>query len=208
VQEVKYLPVNGWMVIHQKLDDAGCFMEKNITVYDDCDGKITCVDDFADANNQYGAYMFLMDNDVDPSAAKITQAIITQPTYGFVYETSFDLNYGYTLDEYTVFAYSPNDNTYTGPDSFTYTACTDYGFCDSATVYLTVVAEPVVQVLNTVSEDLVICQDESIQLIAQGAQTYTWSPSTGLDQNTGSYVQASPTQTTTYTITGTTADHQ
>lgn len=189
-------------------DDAGCFMEKNITVYDDCEGKITCADDFADVNNQYGGYMFLIDNDVDPSDAKITQAIITQPTYGFIYETSFDFYYSNTLDEYTAFAYSPSDNTYTGPDSFTYTVCTDYGFCDSATVYLNVVAQPVVQVLNTVSEDLVICPDESIQLIAQGAQTYTWSPSTGLDQSTGSYVLASPTQTTTYSVIGTTADGQ
>jgi hypothetical protein len=33
---------------------------------------------------------------------------------------------------------------------------------------------------------------------------YSWTPSSGLSQTTGSSVQASPTTTTTYTVTGTT----
>ena len=35
--------------------------------------------------------------------------------------------------------------------------------------------------------------------------TYSWSPTTGLDQTTGARVNASPTTTTTYTVTATTA---
>jgi len=187
-------------------DDAGCFIEKNITVYDDCDGRITCADDFQDVNNQTGAYIPILQNDIDPSPANVVQGIISQPTYGFVYESSFTLIYPDILDENTLFFYYPYDNTYTGPDSFTYTFCTDYGFCDSATVYLNVVAEPVVQAFNIEAEDLIICEGEEIQLIATGAQDYSWSPNTGLDQNTGSFVLASPTETTTYTVTGTTAE--
>ncbi len=42
-----------------------------------------------------------------------------------------------------------------------------------------------------------------ISLIASGASTYIWSPSTGLSSTTGSSVIANPTATTTYTVTAT-----
>lgn len=40
-------------------------------------------------------------------------------------------------------------------------------------------------------------------ITASGADTYTWSPSTGLSATTGASVDASPSATTTYTVTGT-----
>jgi len=43
----------------------------------------------------------------------------------------------------------------------------------------------------------------STQLSASGANTYTWSPASGLSATTGASVTASPTATTTYTVTGT-----
>jgi hypothetical protein len=47
-----------------------------------------------------------------------------------------------------------------------------------------------------------ICSGSSTNLQANGADTYTWSPSTGLNTTTGPAVIASPTSTTTYTVTG------
>jgi len=44
-----------------------------------------------------------------------------------------------------------------------------------------------------------------IALTASGANTYTWSPSAGLDDTTGSVVNASPATTSTYTVSGTDA---
>lgn len=48
-----------------------------------------------------------------------------------------------------------------------------------------------------------ICAGSSAPLNAGGANTYTWSPATGLSSTTGATVTASPTVTTTYTLTGT-----
>jgi len=47
-----------------------------------------------------------------------------------------------------------------------------------------------------------ICGNGSVNLTASGSDTYTWSPATGLNQTTGSTVTASPTTTTTYSVTG------
>ncbi len=52
----------------------------------------------------------------------------------------------------------------------------------------------------------VICTGQSVTLSASGAQSYIWSPSTGLNTTTGSTVVASPSTTTTYTVIGTSAD--
>jgi gliding motility-associated-like protein len=47
-----------------------------------------------------------------------------------------------------------------------------------------------------------VCLGNSGTLTASGAATYTWAPSTGLNQNTGSSVTSSPSSTTSYTIIG------
>ncbi|MEI6312230.1 MAG: PKD domain-containing protein, partial [Bacteroidota bacterium] len=48
----------------------------------------------------------------------------------------------------------------------------------------------------------VICAGLSVTLTASGANTYTWSPSTGLSASTGAVVTANPMTTTVYTIIG------
>lgn len=48
-----------------------------------------------------------------------------------------------------------------------------------------------------------ICRDSSVTLQASGASSYTWQPAIGLSSTTGAMVIASPTITTTYTVTGT-----
>ena len=49
----------------------------------------------------------------------------------------------------------------------------------------------------------VVCAGQSVTLTASGAQSYSWSPPTGLNTTTGSTVIASPDTTTVYTVTGT-----
>lgn len=49
---------------------------------------------------------------------------------------------------------------------------------------------------------------ETATLQVSGADTYSWSPATGLNQTSGSQVTAAPTQTTTYTVTGTSCGSQ
>jgi len=47
-----------------------------------------------------------------------------------------------------------------------------------------------------------ICGGGSVSITASGANTYIWTPATGLDTTAGPTVLASPTNTTTYTVTG------
>ncbi len=48
-----------------------------------------------------------------------------------------------------------------------------------------------------------ICAGNSADLMASGANSYSWAPSAGLNTTTGPSVTANPTTTTTYTVTGT-----
>ena len=55
----------------------------------------------------------------------------------------------------------------------------------------------------TVSDDLIMCPGESVELSAQGADSYSWTPSSSLNTSNGSVVIASPEVPTVYTVTGT-----
>ncbi|MBL7741539.1 MAG: T9SS type A sorting domain-containing protein [Chitinophagaceae bacterium] len=55
----------------------------------------------------------------------------------------------------------------------------------------------------SISAGTALCQGSSVQIEANGASSYSWSPATGLNTTTGAVVIASPTTTTTYTVTGT-----
>jgi gliding motility-associated-like protein len=82
--------------------------------------------------------------------------------------------------------------TYTVTGSFA-TGCTGI-----TTVLVTVNPIPVISVPNAS-----ICPGGSTILNATGANTYTWSPATGLSATTGASVTANPAGTTTYTVVGT-----
>jgi PKD repeat protein len=88
--------------------------------------------------------------------------------------------------------------TYTVTGTRTNTGCQN-----NATVTVTVNALPVVTVSPTSPS---ICIGSSTSLSAGGANTYIWSPSTGLSATTGATVNAFPTTSTTYTVTGTDAN--
>ena len=72
------------------------------------------------------------------------------------------------------------------------------GCTDTAYINLTVNPLPVMAVTPSLS----LCEGETRPLVATGASTYLWSPPTGLDNPSSGSVNASPIQTTTYTVTG------
>ena len=78
---------------------------------------------------------------------------------------------------------------------------TDANSCENIdTVTLTVYQNPTVTV-NPVNFNL--CEGATTSITASGADTYVWSPSTGLSSSTGATVTASPITAKTYTVTGT-----
>lgn len=66
----------------------------------------------------------------------------------------------------------------------------------------TITVNPLPKPTVTVSSDVSICNGNSTILSADGAVDYYWSPSTGLNADTGSTVTASSEITTIYTVTG------
>lgn len=83
----------------------------------------------------------------------------------------------------------------------TYTVTGTTGSCsDTAVAIVTINATPTV----TVSPSSVsLCVGGNANLVAAGANTYTWSPAGGLSGTSGATVNAGPGSTTTYTVTGT-----
>lgn len=73
---------------------------------------------------------------------------------------------------------------------------------DSSFVNITVNPKPNVGASTTTPD---ICTSGSATLIATGASSYTWSPTTGLSSGSGTPVTATPATSTTYTVTGTSA---
>jgi len=75
--------------------------------------------------------------------------------------------------------------------------------CDpvlSSPIAVTVNPNPVISFTPPLS---VICSNVGINITASGANTYSWSPATGLNTTLGSTVFANPSVSTTYTVTGT-----
>ena len=85
----------------------------------------------------------------------------------------------------------------------TYTVTVNDGYCtaiDSA-----IVAEDGAPTVTVSANTNTLCNGDTAIITAQGADSYTWSPAAGLDIDTGSTVIATPLNSTTYTVTGTTA---
>jgi hypothetical protein len=79
-----------------------------------------------------------------------------------------------------------------------------YSNVPSTTTFSICVTTPCVSPNTTVTpSSATICTGNSATLTANGANSYSWAPSTGLNTTTGPTVVANPTTTTTYTVTGT-----
>ena len=108
----------------------------------------------------------------------------------------------YTGSGVTGSQFDPNAVS-SGSYTLTY-SYTDLNNCSNTdTAVVTVNALPVVVVTGV--QDT-ICVGNSTGISAVGANTYVWTPATGLSVTTGSNTTASPTVTTTYSITGTGAN--
>jgi len=83
--------------------------------------------------------------------------------------------------------------------TYTVTGTTN-GCTDPQTVTVTVNPTPT---MTLSPSPTTICPGYSSTITATGANTYVWSPSTGLNSTTGSPVIASLTSSVTYTVTGT-----
>ncbi len=88
-----------------------------------------------------------------------------------------------------------------GTKTVTLQACNANG-CNTYTLSITVSSSPPPSV--TLSGNTTICNGQSTTLSASGANSYSWSPSTGLSATTGASVVATPTSTVKYYVTGTT----
>ncbi|MBU0489884.1 MAG: S8 family serine peptidase [Bacteroidetes bacterium] len=88
---------------------------------------------------------------------------------------------------------NPTANT-----TYTITGTTAAGCSNTKTIAITVNPTPVL----VASNDVAICTGGSTTLMAAGANSYVWSPASGLSATTGSSVSANPAATTTYTVTG------
>ncbi|MCW3076895.1 MAG: hypothetical protein JWO32_1504 [Bacteroidetes bacterium] len=74
----------------------------------------------------------------------------------------------------------------------------DVNSCTATAVQtVTFIPNPVLSVPN---QD--VCKGLSVNLVANGASNYSWTPSAGLNATTGSGVIATPTVTTVYTVVG------
>jgi gliding motility-associated-like protein len=88
--------------------------------------------------------------------------------------------------------------TATAPASYIFSVTDSTGCTRSDTVDIAVQALPVIK-----SADRTICLGDTATIRAEGAETYQWTPATGLLCSTCSSTVSSPAETTIYTVTGT-----
>ena len=90
----------------------------------------------------------------------------------------------------------------TSTTTYTITGTSAAGCVNTST--LAVIVNPLPTI--TTGGPAAVCNGSSVSLSAAGAVNYSWTPGVSLTASTGTPVQASPTVTTTYTITGTDAN--
>ncbi len=79
-------------------------------------------------------------------------------------------------------------------------------FCDFVNACGTVKDSVYVQIIDpniSAKNDTIICKGGTAYLSAEGGITYSWSPFSGLSQNHGNLIVASPSQNTLYQVIGT-----
>lgn len=93
--------------------------------------------------------------------------------------------------------------TYSEPGSYDVTllVSNEFGSDEITLENYIVVGESPALTVNTA--EVTICEGESAELMASGAESYFWSPDVALSSTTDMAVQASPIASITYTVTGT-----
>ena len=119
----------------------------------------------------------------------------------FIYSWSGPNGFSASTQDATI-----NAVTMAGAGTYTVSILDNCGANTSAQVTLTINALPSIAVTpNTGS--ICLPGGSPVSLTASGATTLTWLPATGLSATTGINVDANPTATTTYTVTGTDANN-
>ena len=168
-------PVNGSVYTCQLTAVTGCIANISATVH-----PTTVVPDF--------------DYNVDCLDTTVTFFDSTFIQYGTISNWQWDFGDGSPL-----FSGVQNPvHTYPSPGTYNVTLyiTTNSNCLSQITLPITI---PVVTVSVPGSA---MCPGNPVLLTASGVVTYQWSPSAGLSSTTGSTVIASPTTTTTYTVTG------
>ncbi len=130
--------------------------------------------------------------------------VFTDTSSGVDGSTTYTWNFGADASSPTANTAGPHNITYGSAGTKTITLTIDNGSC-SSTITETITVNP--QPTITVSPDVAICEGNDTQLTASGAGlSFVWSPATGLDDPNIANPVASPTSTTTYTVTGTDAN--
>jgi len=83
--------------------------------------------------------------------------------------------------------------------TYTVTVTSKGGCTSSSSVTVSIVNN----LVTNAKPDTTICPNQPVQLQATGGTTFIWAPATALSATTGNSVTASPSVTTTYTVTGT-----
>jgi gliding motility-associated-like protein len=114
--------------------------------------------------------------------------------------TSQIINYTWNFGDNTSSNVPNPTHTYllSGTYNITLTATSNYGCVQSSQNQIVLHSLPIITSTNDT-----ICRNEYATLSANGGINYTWTPSTTLNTNTGTYVLANPQQSTFYTVTGT-----
>lgn len=129
----------------------------------------------------------------DGSSASLT-AVVTGGGAPYTYDWSDGVGSIGTTNPLSIVAMA-------GTTTYTVTVSDFCGATQSSTVTLVVNAPPTISVTNS---DPSLCTPVvSSTLTASGADTYVWSPATGLNVSTGATVISTPSATTVYTVTGT-----
>lgn len=80
----------------------------------------------------------------------------------------------------------------------------NFGCTDKDTVIVNIVPGPEIEISSEGST--VSCNNKSVQLFASGADAYVWSPGAYCDDSTSASPKVNPSETTTFTVTGTNAN--
>ena len=142
---------------------------------------------------------------MDTVAANINPVITASPGFQVCPNTNVTLNATVNNCPTCVYTWS---NGVTGqsitvdPANGPYSVTINSG-CGSATFTPTVTVLPNPTITVNASPSATVCPGGMVNLNAAGADSYSWSPATGLSTTTGPVTNASPMVTTTYTVTGT-----
>jgi PKD-like domain/Ig-like domain CHU_C associated/Lysyl oxidase len=117
-----------------------------------------------------------------------------------LYRNSAGVTYPYTLPGILSIKNSSAGNSYYY-FFYDWEVSTASQTCTSSRVPATLTVNPVPVI--TTSGNTSVCAGSSATLSAGGATTYAWSPSAGLNGTSGATTIATPSSTTTYTVTGT-----